>query len=550
MSDRGAVASDAAADQTALRAIHEAAQAGDQSRAIALAQAALDGGLEHPLVLNVAALGLERQGRHADALPLLERAVQLAPRDTGSRNALGLCLQQLERPAEALAHFDALLLLNPSLSFAHASRGNALLEVGEIQEAEASFQRALSLDPAQAVALAGLAHIASGRGASAPAREWAERALELIPGLPRAVMSLAAAELTDRRATQAEARVRSLLDDAGITDLERAYASGLLGDALDAQDQIAAAFAAYTACNEELRRAYATRYASGTTALEYAQSMRRYFERAHPERWRATAPPGKDFSGIRGHVFLLGFPRSGTTLLEVILQGHPEVVSLGEHELFIDSVQQFMQRPEDLEHLVQASPATLAAAREAYWRRVAQSGCEVAGKVFVDKYPLNTLKLALIARLFPGAKILFACRDPRDIVLSCFRHRFRMSAPVYELLSIEGAARYYDAVMGVLVRVTGLLPLDIALIRHEDLVSAFAREMKRICEFLGLKWDPAMGDFALRTRDRPGAAASKTQLVRSFATEGLGYWYRYRDQLAPLQGLLEPWVKRFYYDAH
>ena len=63
-----------------------------------------------------------------------------------------------------------------------------------------------------------------------------------------------------------------------------------------------------------------------------------------------------------------------------------------------------------------------------------EAGIDVAGKVFVDKHPLNTLKLPLIARLFPHAKILFACRDPRDVMLSCFRHRFQMSAPIYELL--------------------------------------------------------------------------------------------------------------------
>ena len=78
-----------------------------------------------------------------------------------------------------------------------------------------------------------------------------------------------------------------------------------------------------------------------------------------------------------------------------------------------------MRRPEELDGLLRATPATLEVMRTAYWRRVAEAGANVAGKVFVDKYPLNTLKLPLIARLFPGAKILVACRDPRDIVLSC-----------------------------------------------------------------------------------------------------------------------------------
>lgn len=539
---------DLEADHATLRAVHEAATGGHHMQAGQLAEAALASGLEHPLLLNVAALKLEQQGRVPEAERLLRRAAEIAPTDLSSRNALGLCLLRLERPAEALEQFDALLKLNPSLPYAHASHGNSLLALGAISEAEASFRRALAIEPNHAIALAGLAHIASGRGAYPEARTWAERALALVPGYPDAVMSLAAAELGERQKPQAEARIRALLSDPRLAPLEHAYANGLLGDILDAENRPPQAFAAYTACNEELQRLYAARFTGEDNALEYVRSMTRYYERARPEDWNMRAPAAPDPSGVRGHVFLLGFPRSGTTLLEVILEGHPNVVSLEEKESLIDGVLEFMRRPEDLERLYRAPAAALAPLRAAYWQRVADAGAQVAGKMFVDKHPLNTLKLPLIARLFPDAKILFACRDPRDIVLSCYRHRFQMSAPIYELLSIEGAARYYDAVMQLLVRLTSALALEPCLVRHEDLVTEFAREMKRICTFLDLEWAPAMGDFALRTKDRAVLTPSTAQLVRGLSTEGLGQWRRYRAQLALVLPMLEPWVKRFYYD--
>jgi len=543
------MARDLEADHATLRAVYEAAQGGDHAQAGALAEAALAGGLEHPLLLNVAALKLEQNGRVSAALSLLQRAVRIDPNDVGSRNALGLCLLRLERAAEALEQFEALLKMNPSLPHAHASHGNSLMALGAITRAESSYQCALEIDSNQAVALAGLAHIAASRGAYPEARAWAERALALIPGYPDAAMSLAAADLRERQVPKAEARIRTLLNDSRLTAHVRANATGLLGDTLDAQSRPAEAFAAYTACNVELQRLYAGRYAVDDNALDYVRSMTRYFEHVKPERWKLRAPTGADPAAVRGHVFLLGFPRSGTTLLEVILEGHPNVVSLEEQELLIDSVREFMRRPEDLERLSRATPAALEASRAAYWRRAAEAGVEVAGKVFVDKYPLNTIKLPLIARLFPDAKILFACRDPRDIVLSCFRHRFRMSAPIYELLSIEGAARYYDAVMQLLIRLMSVLTLDTCLVRHEDLVTEFAREMKRICTFLGLEWAPAMGDFALRTKNRAVLTPSTAQLVRGLSTEGLGQWRRYRPQLAAIETILEPWVKRFYYDT-
>lgn len=535
------------ADRATLNAVLEAAQAGDHTGAARLARAALDGGFEHPLLLNVAALALERDGQLADAESLLHRAVVMDPDDRAARNALGLCLLRLERPAEALQHFDALIGLDPDLAFAHVSRGNSLRALGAVRDAETSYQRALDLDPNHGLAWAGLAQIAADRGAYHDARKWAGEALERMPGLPDAVMSLASAELGDGQPLAAEGRIRALLEDQRLTPLERAYAQGLLGDILDALDRPAEAIAAYRQCNQALQRLYAERFA-GSKALEHVRGMTRYFQSVPPGPWQTVVRAPLKHGGAAGLVFLLGFPRSGTTLLEVILEGHPNIVTLEEKESLIDGVREFLRGPEDLARLAAAHPAELDALRDSYWRLVGAAGVDVAGKLFIDKHPLNTLKLPLIAKLFPDAKILLACRDPRDIVLSCFRHRFQMSAPIYELLTLEGAARYYDAVMQFLIRMTTLLPLETCLVRHEDVVTEFAREMKRICAFLGIDWAPGMKDFAARTHDRATLTPSTAQLVRGLSTEGLGQWRRYRNHLFAVLPTLEPWVNRFYYD--
>ena len=513
-----------------------------------MAEAALADGLEHPLLLNVVALGLEMRGRVAEAEPMLQRAVTMVPSDLSARNALGLCLLQLDRPLDALAQFDAILALDQSLPFVHASRGNSMFGLGAISQAEASYRRALELDANQGVALAGLARIAVSRGANHEARELAEKALIALPGFPDAVMSLAAAEMGERAVGSAEARLRALLTDTPLTALERAYATGLLGDVLDAKCLPREAFVAYASCNQQLQRAHAARFSASPTALEYARALTRHLERVSPQT--ADRVPGPvQASDPSTHIFLLGFPRSGTTLLEVVLEGHPDVVSLEENELLIDGVRKFMRDEADLDRLMRAGTASLEPLRTAYWQLVAKTGIDVAGKVFLDKYPLNTLKLPLIARLFPRAKILFACRDPRDVVLSCFRHRFRMSAPLYEMLSLQGAACYYDAVMTLAVCLTTTLKLDMCLVRHEDVVTDFRREMKRVCSYVDLEWAPAMGDFALRAQKRSVLTPSTAQLVRGLNTEGLGQWRRYAPDLLPVLPLLEPWVKRFYYDA-
>ena len=509
------------------------------------ARAALGEGLEHPLLLNLAALGLEQEGKPAEAETLLRRAVSLAPRDIGCRNALGLCLLKLGRPREALAEFDAVVGLDSALPYAHVNRGNALQASGDVDGARLCHERALALDPRQAMALAGLANIDCGRGAYREARLLAEKALAVMPGLTDAVVTLAAVERGEGELRRAEARVRELLGNGALTTPQRAHAQGLLGDILDSARRYEEAFAAYSGCNEMLRRLHAGRYES---ALEYARDLGGWLEKSPVAAGDArTARHGGGGQGPSAHIFIVGFPRSGATLLDVVLAGNPAVVGLSERELLVDTVHAFMRRPEDLAGLARASPATLDRLRQAYWARVAAAGIDTGGKVFVDACALNSLKLPLIARLFPGAKILYAVRDPRDVVLSCFSHRFGMSAPTFELLTVYGAASYYDAVNRIVIEATSRLSLEVCLVRHEDLVTAFAREMVRICQFLALEWHPAMGDFALRSRERGEQVPSMEELLRGIGTEGLGRWRNYRPYLEPVRALLEPWTKRFYY---
>jgi tetratricopeptide (TPR) repeat protein len=457
-------------------------------------------------------------------------------------NALALCLQRLDRPADALVHVDEILRREPTLPFAHASRGNALMALGLLGQARDSHLRAVELDSHNVAALAALASISTHRGEHADARRWAERTLALVPGYPDAVLALASADLAGGRRAAAEAALRGLLADPRAGLLDRGRAEGLLGDVLDAEGRYDEAFAAYSACNAGQRRFYA-RYGEIDGVAGYAESLGVALEAA-AGRWRPAIPQAVTHR-VREHVFLLGFPRSGTTLLEVVLDGHPDVVSLEEHELLTDGVLEYMREPLDLGPLAEAPESELMRLRQAYWDGVARGGAAVKGKVFIDKHPLNTLKLPLIARLFPEAKILFACRDPRDVVLSCFRRRFKMNPAMYQMLTLEGAARFYAATMRVADSSRLLLGLAWREVRYEQLMADFSGEMRTLCDFLGIRWTEDMGAFAARVQRREHSTPSTAQLARGLDRSGLGHWRHYAGPLAAVEGTLAPWVARF-----
>jgi tetratricopeptide (TPR) repeat protein len=527
--------------------IKAALAARDFARAGVLAEQALAAGHEHPLVLNLAALRAEEDGRLDEALARLRRATELAPTDHGARNALGLCLSRMERHAEALAAFDEALALAPDFAGAHAARGGTFEALGRLPEAEAAHRRALALQPANPVALAGLANLASRRGAHAEAATLAERVLAIQPGYPDAVRVAAAAELAGGDASAAQARLEALIADPRLAPQQLALTQGDLGDALDAQGRTAEAFAAYAACNMGQWRAYAPSFGGQPTALDFARGMIARLDEIPAQAWRAEGrPPPED---VKGHVFLMGFPRSGTTLLEQVLGAHPDVETLEERETLSAALRAFLSAPEGLDRLAAAPEAGLDPLREAYWARVAEEGGRPGGKVFVDKHPLNTFKLPLIARLFPQAKILFARRDPRDVVLSCYRRRFAMSGPAYQLLTLPGAAGYYDAAMTIAERMAPALAARTQVVGHEALIADFDATARAACDFLGLGWTEALRDFAQRVKERGVATPSGAQLAGGLSAEGIGQWRRYRTQLAPALPRLAPWVERFGYPA-
>ena len=483
-----------------LAEIQTAVDARDFDRAADLAGAAVEAGVEHPTVFNLAALLYEAEGRYDDALAILGRAIALAPNDIGAHNAAGLILKRVERYAEALLMFDAAVGIQPDFAGAHCARGASLEALGRLKEAEAAYHHALSLQAGNLGALQGLANLLSRRGAHAQARPLAEQVLAAEPNFPDAVMVLAAADAAEGAAARAQQRLEMLAADPRLTPQQRALAQGQLGDVLDTLDLPAQAFATYTTCNTDLLRLYAPVHAQGLGALGFARGMLTELAGLSPSVWTSAGDTTPD--GPKTHVFLMGFPRSGTTLLEQVLAGHPDVEALDERETLVDAQRAFLRDPADLARLARASEAELAPLRAAYWDRVRAEGGQPAGKVFVDKQPLNTLRLPLILRLFPDAKILFARRDPRDVVLSCYRRRFAMSGSAYQLLSLAGAAGYYDAAMRLAEALEPAMAANTLVVRHESLVADFDAAAGEVCGFLGLAWSDALRTFADRGRDR------------------------------------------------
>ena len=433
-------------------------------------------------------------------------------------------------------------------ALAHFNNACALMERNELSRAQSEFERVLQLHPDHAESLARLAGLAIQRGDASMARHFAMRSLKADPRQIAARIVLAQADLEEEKFQAVLDGLSSVSNTDGLTAVNLAVAQGLVADALDGLGRTAEAFAAYTTSNETQRNFYRPQFEAPSfeTATSRVQKRVAYFRAASAEIWRARPENAEQ---TRTHVFLVGFPRSGTTLLEQVLAGHRDIESMEERECLMEAAEEYVFPPGGLDRLAALPEPALEAWRDAYWQQVGEAGHSAAKPVFIDKMPLNTLLLCLVAKLFPGAKILFALRDPRDVVLSCFRRRFRMNAPMYELLTLPGAANYYDVTMQLAELYREKLGLAIFDARYEALVTDFDREIDRLCVFLGVERDEGMQRFAENAKRRGSATPSAPQVARDLYTHGMEQWRRYAAELAPVMPVLVPWVSRFGYSV-
>jgi len=528
-------------DRTRLRAVHAALTAGDIATAGKLAEDALGDGIDHPMVLNLVAGRREEEGRLEEALDLLRRALAAAPEAVGVMNAIGLVLTRLDRFEEAVASYGEALARAPDFAPALVNRATALMSLARLNAARADYEAAAAIDPANLIAANGLAALALRRGEPAEARRLAAAVLAREPGFPGAVTTLAGADLAEGRPAEAEAALEALVGDPRVAPIDRAIAWGLRGDALDALGRNAEAFAAWSESNALQRAHYAPAYAGRLGTLGLVRDLTAALAgRRIPAAW---GHGGR--SPARSHVFLVGFPRSGTTLLEQVLEEHPDVTTLAEKECLIDATRDWLADADRFARFCEADDEALESYRDAYWRRVKEEGADPAGKVFVDKHPFNTFKLPLIARLFPDARVLFARRDPRDVVLSCFRHLFQMTDPVWQMLSLEGAADLYAATMAMAEASEEAFGLFTHPVQLEALIADFDGETKAVCDFIGIPWDERMRHFATGVRTRGVFTPSGPQLARGLNAQGVGKWRDYAEPMAPVMPVLAPWVAKF-----
>jgi tetratricopeptide (TPR) repeat protein len=261
--------------------------------------------------------------------------------------------------------------------------------------------------------------------------------------------------------------------------------------------------------------------------------------------WAGDAPPMED-----SPVFVVAYPRSGTTLLEVTLDAHPALQSMDEQPFIQNALNEMRELCVYPEQLARLTGAQLDELRASYWRRVAGKVELKSGRRLVDKNPLNILRLPVIRRLFPNAPILCLVRHPCDVILSCHMQVFR--APEFALLcnTLASTTRGYQRTMSFWLEQVKILKPQLLEVRYESFVSSFEPEVRAIIEFLQLPWDERVLRPADHARQKGYISTpSYTQVVRPVSTGSIGRWRNYEREFAPALPMLQPLLEHWHYAA-
>jgi tetratricopeptide (TPR) repeat protein len=512
-----------------------ALQAGEAQTALEIARA--QG--EDPNAHYLEGLALRALGEAASALAIFERLSADHPGMADFPNLAGLCLADLGEVDDAVDAFERALTINPGFVHGAFNMGRTLAEAGRLEAAILAYRRALEMDARHLPSRRNLAWCLMSAHNLVQAEIEADAALEAAPQDPLS-LTVKAAALIDRKAFKDAA---DLVDARLATDapaVNAALALGKRGEALEKAGEFDAAFAAWAQANQRLRTRFSAEFESQTGG----------FSLAHVRKLASW--PGGDLAVEEpldgpAPVFLVGFPRSGTTLIENVLAAHPDIETSDEHPLSSPLIEAAGNTPETWQAFLDALPQRRNEWRSAYWARWAK-GAPRPGQVFIDKLPLNLAFTGLLSAMFPDARFILALRDPRDCVLSAFKQRFGMNAAMYRMLNLDEAAQYYDAVMQA--GAAGLATVDAGRqtrIRYEDSLADLEGEARRLIAFLGLDWTDAVMGYREQAKARFISTPSAPQVIQPLYKSSAGRWRDYDFALSPVRSVLDPWAQKWGY---
>jgi hypothetical protein len=381
------------------------------------------------------------------------------------------------------------------------------------------------------------------------AEELIERTVHSGFALPLVALVRGRIQRRQKKLAEAEATFRDLTQRLPPDSEWACQAWSELAQMKDREGDWDAAIIAIENCKRVQKLHEASHLAASEKMQAQMRDLLADITRDHFRRWRddvAHLPPSRV-------ALLTGFPRSGTTLLEQLLDAHPDLVSSEERE-FVgrELLHTFMGKRGKtplLEILDERSPAEITAQRQRYFKAMEYLlGEPIAGRLHLDKNPSYNLTIPMLLRVFPESRLIVALRDPRDVVVSCYLRYLPLNAVSVRFLDVRRTADRYTFDMSAWLKFRELIDVPWCQIRYEDTVADAEAQARKALATLNLPWDNQVLDYRRRLSDTKRVNSPSYEAVAEpIYTSSVGRWKNYDKHLEPALETLEPFVREFGY---
>jgi Flp pilus assembly protein TadD len=491
---------------------------GAYEEAVALYEKAIDLDSSHAEALNNLGASLPHVGRYEEAEQCFRQAIAIKPNYADPYGNLGILLRSKSQLAAAEAALRRALKLRPNYVDARINLGLVLTYLGRLRDARACFAKVLKATPGNVLALQGMGQIAVLEGRFNEAETTFKHVLELDPKMPAAWSALAGL----RKMTIADAEWFTKAEEiatSGINPLEEVNLRFAMGKYSDEIGNFSQAFQNYKRGNELLKNA-AEDYDRKERSRLIDELIRGYSREAISTIEGAGSDSTKP-------VFVVGMPRSGTSLVEQIIASHPAAYGAGEL-LFWESL---MGAQTAIRQGILSQPVRAKTAEACL--RVLQGHSGDALRV-IDKAPVNSDFLGVIYSVFPNARVIYMQRDPIDTCLSCYFQNFLTGLNF--TLDLSDLAHYYREHRRLMAHWRAVLPQGFILdVPYEELVGDQEAWSRKILQFIGLEWDDRCLEFHKNTRQL--VTASAWQARQKIYNSSVARWRNYEKFIGPLKGL-------------
>jgi len=482
-------------------------------------------------------------GELESSIQYFKQSILLDPKSSIPYSNLGIIYFKLKNKSLSLKNYLKALELNPNNFLINYNLGNYYLFYDDLENAEKCYLQSIVLQPNNFWPYNNLFQIYDR---SNNLKKLDQIIYKILNNFKRSAPIKFLEGMYEFRKKNYEKTIQIFSDlDIDSKDIQRrSIKENILGKCYDHVEMYSEAFKHFSISNDILYKSNLNKSDKNNSRdlvhkrLNYFSNHFLKFDSFHAEYDKYIDP-----------VFLIGFPRSGTTLLDTILRTHKLIKVIEEKPLvpeLINEINKFTKQ--DFAQLNTLEKNSVKKLRESYFKKMRDLVGFDRNLIYVDKLPLNIIYVAELKKIFPKAKFILCLRNPYDVILSCFMQPFIPNDAMSNFYNLNDASDYYDKVMTLWKKYDELLNLDKHVIKYEDVVNNFDMTIKSMLKFLSVDWSDDLKNF-YNTAEKRGFinTPSYNQINTPLYKKSISRWKNYSDKFSHLNTTLDKWVKTFKY---